>query len=117
LPKSVARQWLRSAEYRARRDAVAYSITADDVAAIWARAAGKCELTGIPFSWEQGRTRARPWVPSLDRVQPSAGYVAGNLRLVVWYVNHALGDYGEECFKRAAAGWLYRQAGLPPVSG
>jgi hypothetical protein len=34
--------------------------------------------------------------PSLDKIIPKLGYVRGNVRVVCYQVNMALGEYGEE---------------------
>lgn len=54
--------------------------------------AGKCELTGLPFNLEGGRT----WdSPSIDRIGPAKGYVLTNVRIILHAMNNALGDWGE----------------------
>ena len=55
--------------------------------------AGYCELTGIPFNLNGGRT----WdTPSLDRVVPEKGYVYSNVRVVCRAINCMLGNWGPE---------------------
>ncbi len=54
--------------------------------------AGKCELTGIPFTLNSGRR----WdSPSLDRIKPEDGYVIENMRVILHGMNAALGNWGE----------------------
>ncbi len=61
--------------------------------------AGKCEVTGLPFNLEGGRT----WdSPSLDRIDPQSGYVFSNVRVVCHGVNSAMGDWGEQQLIRMA---------------
>jgi len=53
---------------------------------------GVCEATGIPFNMATDRG----WdTPSLDRTEPSAGYTKANTRLVLFALNAACGDWGE----------------------
>jgi hypothetical protein len=53
---------------------------------------GICEITGLPFNLEGGRT----WdSPSLDRINPEMGYTYQNIRVVCHAVNSAMGDWGE----------------------
>lgn len=54
---------------------------------------GVCELTGERFDL----TIPRAWnSPSLDRINPKKGYVYGNIRIVCFAVNCALGNWGVE---------------------
>jgi integrase len=83
------------------------ALTREEFDAIWTRANGRCELTGIAFSLDCPKGCARrPWFPSLDRVDGRRGYVASNCRLVCTAVNLALNDFGEEVFKRIARSFL-----------
>jgi len=69
------------------------------------RANGKCELTGIPFSFcREAGVRRNPWAPSLDRIDSRKGYTWSNCRLVCVAVNLAMNEWGEEVlFKLAKA--------------
>jgi len=54
--------------------------------------AGKCELTGIPFTLDCGKR----WdSPSLDRIDPAKGYIMVNVRVILHAMNAALGNWGE----------------------
>lgn len=54
---------------------------------------GMCEATSIPFDMS---TR-RGWnTPSLDRINPAKGYTKNNTRLVLFALNAACGEWGEE---------------------
>ena len=54
---------------------------------------GRCELTGVAFDMSP----TRHWnSPSIDRIRPRDGYVAGNIRIVCHAINAAMGDWGEE---------------------
>jgi hypothetical protein len=77
---------------------------------IWARAGGKCELTGIEFSLQSPRlSQRRPWAPTLDRKDASAGYTPKNCRLICSAVNIALNDWGEEALLKIAKALFPRQ--------
>ncbi len=41
-------------------------------------------------------SRIRPWAPSIDRRDSSAGYTASNCRLVCAYVNVAMNRFGDD---------------------
>lgn len=69
---------------------------------------GVCELTGLPLRLDHG---TRAWnSPSLDRINPSDGYVYSNIRVVCFAVNAALGDWGEEVLKTIASAYLAQRS-------
>lgn len=69
--------------------------------------AGFCELTGLPFNLSGGRT----WDgPSLDRIVPADGYVIGNVRVVCYAVNSALGDWGLDVLLKIAGSLVAMQS-------
>lgn len=51
-----------------------------------------CAITGISFLTPRPEKAFRP---SLDRISPAQGYVAGNVRVVCMIVNLALSNWGE----------------------
>lgn len=55
----------------------------------------KCELSGIPFTWEP----RQPTALSIDRIDPSKGYTKNNVRFVCWWLNAAMGNWGFERLK------------------
>lgn len=75
---------------------------------------GCCELTGLPFSWGTRRGDGQmngAFSPSIDRRDITKGYTPENCRVVVWALNCALGQWGEEVFAVVAkayteSGWL-----------
>lgn len=54
--------------------------------------AGVCEMSGIPFDGS-GRS---PNAPSIDRIVAGGPYSVENCRLILWSINHALSDRGED---------------------
>jgi hypothetical protein len=71
-----------NAKRRARIDGLEFSLTKE-----WILAAvenGKCQITGLPFTFENGR---KPFAPSLDRTNPLMGYTPDNVKIVVWMYN------------------------------
>jgi len=67
---------------------------------------GMCEVTGVQFNLEDGRT----WdSPSLDRAEPGKGYVYSNLRIVCHAANSAMGDWGEQRIVDMAKGILAKR--------
>jgi hypothetical protein len=64
-------------------------------------AVGVCEETGLALSMEQPETgkRRNPRAPSLDRIDPTLGYIPSNVRLVCWQYNAAKSEFGVEVLK------------------
>lgn len=72
-------------------------------------AKGCCELTGIAFDTSTGRKRR--WnSASLDRIDSARGYNLDNVRFVLWGLNAALADWGEEVFAVISSAWLYQRS-------
>ena len=71
--------------------------------------AGVCEMSGIRFHEGPGR---RGTSASVDRIDPSKGYVYSNIRLVCFALNAGMGDWGEAEFRRIVEAWL---RSTPPV--
>jgi len=94
-PKGIATQLIGNARRRAKSGDLPMTITHDWV--LGRLKAWRCELTGLEFQMEsRGPNRANPFAPSLDRIEPSKGYVEGNVRLVCYAVNMARSDWGDE---------------------
>jgi len=83
------------ARVRAKKRSVPFDIPKGTTKLLFERSKGRCELSGIPF---------RPtttgicsiFSPSLDRINPSKGYVIGNIRLVLHGLNALKGDRTDE---------------------
>jgi hypothetical protein len=66
-----------------------------DLDAEWVQgklAAGACEMTGLPFDSE----KRGPNSPSIDRINPRGGYTKDNCRMIVWALNRAMSNHGED---------------------
>lgn len=94
------------ARSRARHRNLAYDLD-EHLDDIQARAVGCCELTGIPFKQEGGKTSWNS--PSIDRIKPELGYVHSNIRLVLHCLNMAMGDWGEGIFTEVASAFLEKR--------
>lgn len=58
---------------------------------------GKCEVTGIPFNFENTfGTMKNPLAPSIDRINGNIGYLKSNTRLVIWQYNLMKGELTDE---------------------
>ena len=81
----------KALKYRSRELGVEFDITVD-----WLKQrydAGVCELTSIAFDMEGKHTANSP---SVDRINPNGGYTQDNCRLILWSINRALCNYGQE---------------------
>ena len=54
---------------------------------------GVCELTGIAFDLASARG---PNSPTVDRIVAGGPYTPENCRLIIWSLNRAISDYGDE---------------------
>lgn len=88
-----ARDLVTSAKRRAKLRAEECTVSLARVTAVVKN--GFCEATGLPFVLSPGTGRS-PFTPSLDRRDCTKGYTDYNTRVVVWALNMACGDFGEE---------------------
>lgn len=64
-------------------------------------AKGRCSVTAIQFNYDWvADKRSRPWIPSIDRIDPRKGYIPENCRVVCAYVNMALNEFGVEALHK-----------------
>lgn len=54
---------------------------------------GHCEMSGLPFDLVGKRT---PNSPSVDRIDPFGPYSKSNCRIILWWINRALSNLGED---------------------
>lgn len=67
----------------------------------------RCELSGKNFTPDNTSTSfMRPFIPSLDRIDPRKGYTKNNVRIVTFAMNAMLSDWGEFVFRHTARGYL-----------
>lgn len=85
-----------SCKTRAKKLGVEFSISFGDVEYMLRDSDWRCAITGHGFSFDRfGNTLKRPFVPSIDRIDSSIGYVPGNCRVVCSLVNIAMNAWGE----------------------
>ncbi len=112
---------LSQAFWHARKNAkvraMEFKLTRADLAIIWERSGGRCELTGLKFDlFKRNEYRRRPFAPSIDRIDSATGYSASNCRLVVVAINLAMNEWGHEVFAKIAAGYLRKYSTLKNCS-
>lgn len=78
--------------------------------------AGVCEMSGLPFEFKipasvGGRG---PNAPSIDRIDPKGPYTKANCRMILWWINRAMIDLGDEyCLSVFRAIFVKRGEMLP----
>jgi hypothetical protein len=109
--KNYLESGLRAAKTRSRKKGVPCDLTLEYLFTMAEAQEYRCALTGIEFfaaCAHAGRTD--PYIPSIDRIDPKAGYVRGNVRLTVFAVNAMLLDWGEDVFRQVSNSFRYWQA-------
>ena len=87
-----ARALMTLAKHRAKLKGLEYSLDGCAPSIQGVIDAGVCELTGIPFNLDGGKT----WdSPSLDRINNAKGYSLENVRVVLYCVNVMANLWGE----------------------
>ena len=95
-----------AARIRARKRGLLFALTASDTAALQAVIdRGVCQVSGVALTLRGPRSATSP---SLDRITPALGYIAGNVRIVCHALNAGMGDWGEADLRRIVEAWLRR---------
>jgi hypothetical protein len=81
----------RKANLRKRPDSLL--ATEGMIRNLYEQQGGRCALSERPLDVEDKR-----WRPSLDRIDASKGYVAGNMQLVAWIVNRSKSGFSDAVF-------------------
>ncbi len=74
-----------------------YSVTVDELYALWQKQNGRCAYTGIPISMSEKKNHL---AASLDRIDSKEGYHLNNIQYVSLMVNYAKSDFSEETLMR-----------------
>lgn len=74
-------------------------LSPNELAELWARAGGACEVSGVAFDVE---TAGGPFVPSIDRIDSKGGYEKANCRIVCTLVNYAMNVWGDGPLRHVA---------------
>jgi hypothetical protein len=97
IPKTLLNA-AREARKRAKRRALEFDLSPEQLMVLWKRCQGRCEVSGIRFSDRRGAHLWRPWALSLDRRDCNVGYTFPNIRLVCVCVNAAINQWGDDVF-------------------
>lgn len=88
--------------WRAKRDGRDFNLDPSDIAI-----PDRCPVFGVPFDTGVGQS---PYVPSVDRIDSSKGYVKGNIAIISWRANLLKNDATYEEVMQLAA-WLKQVSG------
>ena len=76
------------AKHRAKSKGVPFDLRIEDIVI-----PAVCPVLGLPFKWGTGQMGWRNMrAPSLDRIKPQLGYVAGNVRIISTRAHHVKGN-------------------------
>lgn len=99
---------MSAARIRAARDGWAFDLDLD-----WVKRkiyAGTCEVSGLPFDLRPPtRSAKNPFAPSIDRKNNDRGYTKRNCRAILWCLNVAFSDWGEQIALAASEAVLNRR--------
>lgn len=103
---------VQQARARTERKQLPIDIDIRFLADMYKQQEGFCALTGIKMETTPvpGR-RTNPYVVSLDRIESHLGYTKNNVRLVIWCINRALGEWGEQQFEEVIKAYLRKKYG------
>lgn len=91
---------VRSARSRAKQKNLPFDIDHDYIRSI---VPSHCPIFGIPLEWSLGRGDKNMHLsnsPSLDRIDPSKGYVKGNVWIISYRANQIKSDASHDELKR-----------------
>lgn len=100
VPEGRCRILLSAAKNRSKTKELDFNLDLEYLISLWDEQDGCCCITGVPFNLDYSAKHREPNfdAPSLDRIVPELGYIKGNVRLVAYQVNMAIGPYGLEHF-------------------
>lgn len=86
----------QGARNRSLAKSITFDITPEYLIWLWQEQGGCCAVTDLPFNLDYPEVIGEPRfdAPSLDRIVPHLGYTKGNVRLVLYQINMAIGPYG-----------------------
>lgn len=91
----------QAAKERSSRKKIPFDISFDDVVKMYNDQKGLCSLSGLKLVTNELRESNKhyyPYAPSIDKIDPSKGYVLSNIRIVAVIVNLALNQFGDDVF-------------------
>lgn len=95
---------LKSVQARATKEGLTFQLELAQVRELVAPMV--CSMTGHALNWDWAGLGKNPWAPSLDRIEPSEGYIHSNVRLVCWAYNLARSNWPDAVVREMAKGLL-----------
>ena len=95
-PSARCRQLISMAKNRSKDKSLDFNLDHGYLVDLWDKQCGRCDISGIVFNLDYPEKPGEPRfdAPSLDRIKPELGYIKGNVRLVIYQINMAIGPYG-----------------------
>jgi len=103
--KAPWRGMLRSARKRAKDRRVPFSITMEDLRAVWP-VDGRCPILGVPLERKLGSPGAGKYSLTLDAFIPELGYVPGNICVISHQANAVKQDVTDPTILERVANWM-----------
>jgi hypothetical protein len=92
---------------RAQEADILFSITLADVVNMGMSTNWRCAVTGTRLRKDEiPGSSMRPFMPSIDRINPARGYTAANCRVVCVAANFAMNDWGEGVLRELALNYV-----------
>lgn len=107
LPTSKLRSLLAGAKTRASKYNLNYNLDIEHLNELWNNQSGKCFYTNVSMKWAKDKVSF--WSPSLDKLDPSKGYVKGNVVFTLFAVNSFKQELNAKDFLRFVNGIEWRQ--------
>lgn len=101
-----AYQLLNNARSRAIRYDLAFDLSYEWV--LPKLAFNACEASGLPFDLNR-KGQKNPYAPSVDRIDATKGYTMDNCRIILWGLNAAFNEWGEDVFNTIVKAYLEHQ--------
>lgn len=100
----------RKSHLAKRGRTIEVTLSYEDLIKIAISSNGRCQVTGIPFSdYKPSGAKTCPYKPSLDRIDSKKGYTIENCRLVVYCINLAMSEWGDEVLEKIGLSFIYKK--------
>lgn len=110
----------KQAKGSAKQRGLEFDINTDDVYDQIAMNDFRCSVSGIRFDITRGMTsdgKRNAWLPTIDRIDCSDGYVRGNIRVVCLAANIAMNEWGYDTLLRLSNAVAIKANSFAPVLG